>query len=143
MYYKPLTHRWEGNEKDLILFDVFESDDSFDSTISLPPYIFETEKRATLHLGLIVPEPTANVFESAIAEFKKIIRPEDVKAFQTATLKEVWKTVEALPSSVAVQTVSFVHSAIKSLENFSKAVEAACNGTSYMAWIWVNDTQCK
>jgi hypothetical protein len=53
MYYNSLTHRWEGNEEDLILFDVFKSDDSFDSTISLPPYTFETEKHATLHLGLV------------------------------------------------------------------------------------------
>ena len=147
MYYNQLVYRWEGNEKDLLLFDVFESDDSFDSTMSLPPYAFKTERHAALHLGLVVPDPIARVFESAIAEFKKRISPEDVEAFQTATLKEVWKAAKEIEKSHhpsrAVQFRSFTHSALKSLENYSKAVEATCNGTSYLAWIWVSDTRCK
>jgi hypothetical protein len=98
------------------------------------------EPRPPSGVGL---DQNACIFEKAIEKLKQTISSPDAAAFQATVVEDVWKAAEEIQESQrqrkSLRNMRRVEPFLKGLEKYSKVIEVACNGTSYLPWIWVSD----
>lgn len=74
--------------------------------------------------------------------FANELSDEDVKKIQsTANLDDVKLAVRQIEQQLAarqsLRNMARIVPFLDSIEQYSKALEVACNGTDYLPWIWV------
>jgi hypothetical protein len=91
----------------------------------------------------LILDRNARVFQIAIEKLKQTISSPDAAAFQSTLIEDVWVAVEEIQESQrkrkSLRNMLRVEPLLRTLEQYSKVIEVACNGTSYLPWVWVSD----
>jgi hypothetical protein len=84
----------------------------------------------------------ARAYDTAIERFKHKILSKDVETIEGTRMEDVWKVLKDIQGSEnqapSPLSPNRLEPFLKDLEQYSKLVEVACNGTSYLPWIWVS-----
>jgi hypothetical protein len=81
-------------------------------------------------------------FQAAFNRLKQTVSFDDACAFQSTTLKDVWKAAKEIQTvkrqGYSLRNMARLKPLLESLGKYSKTIEVLCNGTPFLPWIWVN-----
>lgn len=79
--------------------------------------------------------------KEAFEKLRTSISREDAQDFHSTTLQDVRSAVRRIEQQQAqrqsLQNMRRIDPFLKFMESYSKVIEAACQGFSPMAWVWV------
>lgn len=83
----------------------------------------------------------SGVFEKALNDFKKDLKPKDERLFRRATMRDLLDEIETIQkaqnSSRRLQAVGRLAPTLEALTQFGKVIEVFANSSEYVAFIWV------
>lgn len=81
------------------------------------------------------------VFEKALSDFKKELKPKDENLFRHAKLADLLDEIDELQrdqnSSRRLQAIGRIKPTLEALTQLGKVIEVFVNGSEYVAYIWV------
>jgi len=85
-------------------------------------------------------DSSEQAFTTAIRSLRDTISSADAVAFQSTTIKDVWKAAEEIEQNQrkrkSLRAMKRIEPFLEGLEKYSRCIEVLCNGTPYLPWIW-------
>ena len=85
-------------------------------------------------------------FDQAFEKLKGSVTVSDAREFQSTTLSDVRTAALEIQQKQrerrSLLNLGRLAPFFKGLEKYSKVVEVLCNGTPYLPWVWVSDSEC-
>ena len=83
----------------------------------------------------------ATLIKDAFERLSTSISRDDARDFKSTTLKDVRDAIKQIEQDQSqrqsLRNVRRIDPFLKFMENYSKVIEAGCQGFSPMAWVWV------
>jgi hypothetical protein len=83
-----------------------------------------------------------DIISESFHKLKHSISDEDAHNFASTEVEDVWKAVREIDSAQrqrqSAQNLRRVEPLLKGIEKYAKVIEVLCNGTPFMAYVWVS-----